>query len=136
MLPDITSLLTSFLNNVTSFTPCIADQFVGAIFNKIVDGIGDALGSELGGVGKILYGFDMINDLRSKGEGLLGLQEVIKCVTNDTSSSESNIWALGKGAKICCNFASEAIMELANAAQALQEAAGAQGYRRCFTGTI
>ena len=31
--------ITSFLDNVVSFTPCIADQFVGALFNKIVDAI-------------------------------------------------------------------------------------------------
>ena len=54
MLPDITSLLTSFLDNVVSFTPCIGDQFIGALFNKSTQGIGDALGPELGGVGKIL----------------------------------------------------------------------------------
>ena len=80
MLPDITSLLTSLLDNVVNFTPCIADQFSGAIFNKVISGIGDALGPELGGVGKILYGFDMISDLRGKAEGLLGIQEAIKCV--------------------------------------------------------
>ena len=52
----------------------------GAIFNKVITGIGNALGPELGGVGKILGGFDMINDLKRKGRGLLGLQEAIKCV--------------------------------------------------------
>ena len=85
MLPDITSLLTSLLDNVVNFTPCIADQFSGAIFNKVISGIGDALGPELGGVGKILYGFDMISDLRGKAEGLLGLQEAIKCVAPQTA---------------------------------------------------
>ena len=110
MLPDVISLLTSFLNNVVSFTPCIADQFLGALFNKIVDGIGDALGPALGGVGSILYGFDLISDLRSKGEGLLGLQELIKCVTNDPTPVESNIWTLGKGAKNIPGVAGGAIM--------------------------
>ena len=127
MLPDITSLLTSLLDNVVNFTPCIADQFSGAIFNKVISGIGDALGPELGGVGKILYGFDMISDLRGKAEGLLGLQEAIKCVAPQTAEVESSIWCLGKGPMNMPGVAGEAIMSLANAAQSLQEAAGAPG---------
>ena len=127
MLPDITSLLTSLLDNVVNFTPCIADQFSGAIFNKVISGIGDALGPELGGVGKILYGFDMIGDLRGKAEGLLGLQEAIKCVAPATADVESSIWCLGKGPMNMPGVTGEAIMSIANAAQSLQEAAGAPG---------
>ena len=127
MLPDITSLLTSLLDNVVNFTPCIADQFSGAIFNKVISGIGDALGPELGGVGKILYGFDMISDLRGKAEGLLGLQEAIKCVSPQTAEVESSIWCLGKGPMNMPGVTGEAIMSIANAAQSLQEAAGAPG---------
>ena len=127
MLPDITSLLTSFLDNVVSFTPCIGEQFTGALFNKIIQGIGDALGPELGGVGKILGGFDMIANLRGKAEGLLGLQELVNCVTNSTTNAEGNIWSLGKGPKNIPGITGGAIMSIANAAQSLQEAAGAPG---------
>ena len=127
MLPDITSLLTSLLDNVVNFTPCIADQFSGAIFNKVISGIGDALGPELGGVGKILGGFDMIGDLRGKAEGLLGIQEAIKCVAPGTANIKSSIWCLGKGPMNMPGVTGEAIMSIANAAQSLQEAAGAPG---------
>ena len=127
MLPDITSLLTSLLDNVVNFTPCIADQFSGAIFNKVISGIGDALGPELGGVGKILGGFDMIGDLRGKAEGLLGIQEAIKCVAPDTANIKSSICCLGKGPMNMPGVTGEAIMSIANAAQSLQEAAGAPG---------
>ena len=127
MLPDITSLLTSLLDNVVNFTPCIADQFSGAIFNKVISGIGDALGPELGGVGKILGGFDMISDLRGKAEGLLGIQEAIKCVAPGTANVKSSIWCLGKGPMNMPGVTGEAIMSIANAAQSLQEAAGASG---------
>ena len=127
MLPDITSLLTSLLDNVVNFTPCIADQFSGAIFNKVISGIGDALGPELGGVGKILGGFDMISDLRGKAEGLLGIQEAIKCVAPGTANIKSSIWCLGKGPMNMPGVTGEAIMSIANAAQSLQEAAGAPG---------
>ena len=127
MLPDVTSLLTSMLDNVTNFTPCIADQFSGAIFNKVISGIGDALGPELGGVGKILGGFDMISDLRGKAEGLLGIQEAIKCVAPGTANIKTSIWCLGKGPMNMPSVSGEAIMSIANAAQSLQEAAGAPG---------
>ena len=127
MLPDVTSLLTSMLDNVQNFTPCIADQFSGAIFNKVISGIGDALGPELGGVGKILGGFDMISDLRGKAEGLLGIQEAIKCVAPSTANIKSSIWCLGKGPMNMPGVAGETIMSVANAAQSLSEAAGAPG---------
>ena len=127
MLPDITSLLTSLLDNVTNFTPCIADQFTGAIFNKVVNGIGDVLGPDLAGVGKILYGFDLISDIRGKAEGLLGVQEAIKCVAPSTADVKSSIWCLGKGPMNMPGVSGEAIMSIANAAQSLQEAAGAPG---------
>ena len=127
MLPDITSLLTGFLDNVQSFTPCIGEQFTGALFNKITDGIGSALGPELGGVGKILGGFDMVANLKGKAEGLLGLQEAVKCVTNEKTSAEANIWTIGKGPKNIPGVTGGAIMSIANAAQALQEASGAPG---------
>ena len=127
MLPDVTSLLTAMLDNVQNFTPCIADQFSGAIFNKVISGIGDALGPELGGVGKILGGFDMVSDLRGKAEGLLGIQEAIKCVAPSTANIKSSIWCLGKGPMNMPGVSGEAIMSIANAAQSLQEAAGAPG---------
>ena len=127
MLPDITSLLTSFLDNVTNFTSCIGDQFMGAIFNKVVNGINDALGADLGGLGNILGGFDMISNLRGKVDALAGLQDVIDCVTNQDGSDESNIWTLGKGAKNLPAISASAILNVANAAQALSEAAGSPG---------
>ena len=36
MLPDIRSLLTSFMDNVENPTSCMSEQFTGAIFNKIL----------------------------------------------------------------------------------------------------
>ena len=127
MLPDIRSLLTSFMDNVENPTSCMSEQFTGAIFNKIISGIGDELSSELGGVGKILGGFDMISDLRGKAEGLLGIQEAIKCVAPGTANVKSSIWCLGKGPMNMPGITGEAIMSAANAAQSLQEAAGAPG---------
>ena len=127
MLPDIRSLLTSFLDNVQNPTSCMNEQFMGAIFNKVIGGIGNQLAPELGGVSKILGGFDMISDLRGKAEGLLGLQEAIKCVAPATANIETSIWCIGKGPMNMPGVAGETIMSIANAAQSLQEAAGAPG---------
>ena len=127
MLGDIRSLLTSYLDNVQNSTACMSEQFTGAIFNKIVNGIGDSLGPELGGVGKILGGFDLVSDLRGKAEGLLGIQEAIKCVAPGTANMKTGIWCLGKGPMNMPGVTGEAIMAAANAAQSLQEAAAAPG---------
>ena len=127
MLGDIRSLLTSYLDNVQNSTACMSEQFTGAIFNKIVNGIGDALGPELGGVGKILGGFNLINDLRGKAEGLLGIQEAINCVAPGTANMKTGLWSLGKGPLNAPGVTGEMIMAAANAAQSLQEAAAAPG---------
>ena len=127
MLPDIRSMLTSFLDNVENPTSCMSEQFTGAIFNKIISGIGEGFSSELGGVGKILGGFDMISDLRGKAEGLLGVQEAIKCVKPAISNTSASVWCIGKGPMNMPGITGEAIMSAANAAQSLQEAAAAPG---------
>jgi hypothetical protein len=92
-----------------------------------VNGIGDSLGPELGGVGKILGGFDLVSDLRGKAEGLLGIQEAIKCVSPGTANMKTGVWCLGKGPINMPGITGEAIMAAANAAQSLQEAASAPG---------
>ena len=66
-----------------------------------------------------------MSDLRGKAEGLLGIQEAIKCVAPGTANMKTGIWCLGKGPMNMPGVTGEAIMEFANAAQSLQEAAGA-----------
>jgi len=127
LLPDINSLLTNFVDNVENPTDCMAEQVTGAIFNKIVNGIGGNLAPELGGVSKILGGFDLVNDLRGKAEGLFGVQQALDCVKPQTSDNPAAIWCLGKGPMNMPGVAAEKIMSIANAAQSLQEAAGAPG---------
>ena len=58
-------------NGVTTYASHMSNHA-----HKVVNGIGDVLGPDLGGVGKILYGFDLISDIRGKAEGLLGIQAV------------------------------------------------------------
>ncbi len=127
MLGSISDLLTPMLDNVENFTECIGDQMTGAIFNKIIGGLESELGGALGGVSKILGGFDMVNNLRGKAEGLLGMSEALKCVIPADVAKESNFWQLGKGAANVPGVAGETIMKVANIAKEVQEAAGAVG---------
>ena len=125
MLGSISDLLAPLVDNVENFVPCIADQFTGALFNKIIGGIESELAPALGGVGKILGGFNLVNNLRGKAEGLLGITEALKCVIPVDVSKESNFWQIGKGATNVTGVAAETILKVANVAQEIQEAAGA-----------
>ena len=127
LLPDITSMLTSFLDNVNNVTDCMIEQFNGAIFNSILGGLDKGLGAELGGMSKILGGFDMVNDLRGKADALLGASDAIKCVTGGTKDAGTDIWCMGKGPMGMAAVAGSQIANAANLAQSLQEAAGAPG---------
>ena len=124
MLGSVSDLLTPMLDNVEEVKPCTADEFTGALFNKIIGGIEKEIGPSLGGVGSILGGFDMIGNLRSKAEGLIGITEALKCVTPDDTSKESNFWVIGKGATNVTGVAAETILGVANAAKEIQELAG------------
>ena len=123
MAGSINDLLTPLMDNVENFVPCIADQFTGAVFNKILGGIDKELGSALGGVSKLLGGFNVIDNLRGKAEGLLGIQEAVGCIIPKQMGTESNFWQIGKGATNVPGIAAETIMQVANIAQEAQEAA-------------
>ena len=128
---SIRNILTSFLDNVKNFTDCIGDQFVGAIFNDVINGINDQLGGLMKGVSKIFDG-DLVGMLRSKAEGILGIANVFNCdLPVADLGSKTNTWVLGKGPKDSGMFnlesVAEGILATANAAQSLQEAAGSPG---------
>ena len=137
MLGSVSDLLTPLLDNVENYVPCIADQFTGALFNKIIGGIEKEIGPSLGGVGTILGGFDMIGNLRSKAEGLIGITEALKCVTPDDTSKESNFWVIGKGATNVAGVTAEKILGVANIARELQETVGSpQGVLGSLIGDV
>jgi len=121
---SISDMITPMLDNVENFTECIGDQMTGAIFNKILGGLNSGLGPALSGASKVLGGFNPIDDIRSKAEGLLGISEALKCITPQKVAAESNFWQIGKGASNVVGVAAETIMEVANVAQEIQETAG------------
>tara|TARA_X000000368_G_scaffold284887_1_gene226210 strand:- start:903 stop:2966 length:2064 start_codon:yes stop_codon:yes gene_type:complete len=118
----IKQLLTSIIDNVSNFVTCVAQQFVGGLFNHIIGGITGALGPLLGGVGKILGGFNLGGFLRSKAEGLQGIVNALTCDTKKpTYNSKTGEWTIGKGPKNSVNVAIDEIIKVANAADKLSE---------------
>ena len=127
---DVASLLTDFTNNVENFTECIGDQFIGALFNDIIKGINSELAGAIGAVSNIFPGGDIEGLLRSKAEGLLGIASIFSdCdVPNADLGGKTNGWILGIG-PIGVNLENIAgeILDIANAAQSLKEAAASPG---------
>ena len=121
----------SFLNNVKNFTDCIGDQFVGAIFNDVINKINGQLGGLMKGVSKIFNG-NLIGMLRSTAEGILGIANAFDCdLPVADLASKTNQWTIGKGPKDNNMFnldkVAGGILATANAAQSLQEAAASPG---------
>ena len=127
---DVASLLTDFVNNVENFTDCIGDQFIGALFNDIIKGINSELEDGLKGVSAIFPDGNIENLLRDKAEGILGIAEIFDdCdVQNADFSGKTNGFLLGIG-PLNINLENIAgdILNIANAAQELKEAAASPG---------
>ena len=113
---SVNDLLSPLMDNVENFVPCVADQFTGALFNKIIGGIDKELSSALGGVDKLLGGFNLVDNLRGKGEALFGISEAIGCIVPTAVPSESNYWQIGKGATNVPDNIAETVMKIANIA--------------------
>ena len=69
---SIKGLLDSVAKNVKRMKSCVNNQFMGGLMNQIIGGIQNGLSGLLGGVDKIMPGFNLADQLRSKAEGLLG----------------------------------------------------------------
>ena len=127
---DVATLLTDFVNNVENFTDCIGDQFIGALFNDIIKGINTELEDGLKGVSAIFPDGNIENLLRDKAEGILGIAEIFDdCdVQNADFSGKTNGFLLGIG-PLNINLENIAgdILNIANAAQELKEAAASPG---------
>ena len=118
----IRGLLTSVADNVQNFVSCISEQFIGGLLNHIIGGIDSILTPVLGGVEKILMGFNLISFLRSSAEGLLSGNFRLSC--NEIApnyNSPTNQWVIGKGAKEEPGVPIETILESANLAASIAE---------------
>ena len=126
---SVRNILTSLLDNVKNFVSCIGDQFVGALFNDIIGNINDQMGGLMKGISKIFDG-DLVGMLRSKAEGLLGIAKSFECglpSAADALGAKTNQWMMGKGPKSLVGVTAESILDIANAASSLGEAAASPG---------
>ena len=74
------NMLTSVADNITKFTSCVADQFVGSILNKIVGTIETLLDGPLGALSKILTaGFSIANLVRGTIDAIKGIGSIFQC---------------------------------------------------------
>jgi hypothetical protein len=116
----IRGLLSSVADNVTNFVSCIADQFIGGLVNHIIGGIESILSPVLGGVDKILMGFNLVSFLRGAAEGLLSGNFKLSC--NEIApnyNAQTEQWVIGKGAKEQPGISVSDIMESANLAASI-----------------
>ena len=129
LLGDVSNLLGDFVNNVNNFTDCIGDQFIGALFNSVIKGINSELSGVMKGVSNIFDG-DIEGMLRGKAEGILGIASVFDgCdIPNADIGSKTNKWVIGLGpASIGLENIAGKVLDIANAAQELKEAAASPG---------
>ena len=135
----IKGLLQNIADNVSNFVQCVADQGVGAIMNTIIGGITKALQPLLGGVGKILGGFNPFGFLTSAVDAFQKVTKALDCnekaAENALASSE---WVIGVGSKedggtpvseilATANKAREAASRAFGVVDAVQDIAGLTG---------
>lgn len=79
----ISNMLSSIADNITKFTSCVADQFVGSVLNKIISFIETFLEGPLGAISKILTaGFSIANLVRSTIDAIKGIGAIFQCGQN------------------------------------------------------
>jgi len=118
----IKGLLTNIADNVTNFVTCIADQGVAAIMNTIIGGVTKALQPFLGGVGKILGGFNPFGFLTSAVDAFQNVTSALDC--NEAPADyalASNEWTIGVGTNEGSGTPVSEILETANKARELAQ---------------
>jgi len=114
----ISGLLTNIADNVSNFVQCVADQGVGAIMNTIIGGITKALQPLLGGVGKILGGFNPFSFLTSAVDAFQNVVSALDCNEPPADYAlASNEWTIGVGSNEGAGTPVSQILETANKAR-------------------
>ena len=114
----ISGLLTNIADNVSNFVQCVADQGVGAIMNTIIGGITKALQPLLGGVGKILGGFNPFSFLTSAVDAFQNVVSALDCNEPPADYAlASNEWTIGVGTNEGSGTPVSQILETANKAR-------------------
>ena len=114
----ISGLLTNIADNVSNFVQCVADQGVAAIMNTIIGGITKALQPLLGGVGKILGGFNPFSFLTSAVDAFQNVVSALDCNEPPADYAlASNEWTIGVGSNEGSGTPVSQILETANKAR-------------------
>ena len=114
----IQGLLTNIADNVSNFVQCVADQGVGAIMNTIIGGVTKALQPLMGGVGKILGGFNPFSFLTSAVDAFQNVVSALDCNEPPADYAlASNEWVIGVGSKEGAGTPVSQILETANKAR-------------------
>ena len=114
----IQGLLTNIADNVSNFVQCVADQGVGAIMNTIIGGVTKALQPLLGGVGKILGGFNPFSFLTSAVDAFQNVVSALDCNEPPADYAlASNEWTIGVGTNEGSGTPVSQILETANKAR-------------------
>lgn len=122
----IKDILTSIVDNVANFTSCVADQVMGSIVNDIIGRVAVGLQSAIGGIQKILQFFDgfNLNDfLRSSIDSISGLSSILNCGQTPSAGSFVRKWTIGYGAGSPLQSDLQNILNVANAAYEISNAA-------------
>ena len=118
----IKGLLQNIADNVSNFVTCIADQGVAAIMNTVIGGITKALQPLLGGVGKILGGFNPFGFLTTAVDAFQNVTSALDC--NEAPADyalASNEWTIGVGTNEGSGTPVSEILETANKARELAQ---------------
>ena len=114
----IQGLLTNIADNVSNFVQCVADQGIGAIMNTIIGGVTKALQPLLGGVGKILGGFNPFSFLTSAVDAFQNVVSALDCNEPPADYAlASNEWTIGVGTNEGSGTPVSQILETANKAR-------------------
>lgn len=114
----IQGLLTNIADNVSNFVQCVADQGVGAIMNTIIGGVTKALQPLMGGVGKILGGFNPFSFLTSAVDAFQNVVSALDCNEPPADYAlASNEWTIGVGTNEGSGTPVSQILETANKAR-------------------
>ena len=114
----IQGLLRNIADNVSNFVQCVADQGVGAIMNTIIGGVTKALQPLLGGVGKILGGFNPFSFLTSAVDAFQNVVSALDCNEPPADYAlASNEWTIGVGTNEGSGTPVSQILETANKAR-------------------
>jgi hypothetical protein len=116
----ISDMVCAILKNVTNFVSCVIDQFLGGLLNGIIDLIIAGMSGVLGAVSLLLSfsNFNLGDTIRQLAGGLLGIPLSFNCGEEETDPGVEK-WTIGSGPTQSPPFDVNAILELANNANAI-----------------